>query len=385
MFAKTRIIPSESNPTLIYFGEHNPLILKSKIEKRKYIIVTSSSHIKNGNLNSVFSSVDKKPEALIENVPPNPSLDFLESEIHKLGNLDIDVVVAVGGGSCIDSGKAFARCLKNGNTRTLRSMLDAAQDQESFDSIPLIAIPTTAGTGAEVTPFATIWDHENLRKLSLTGKDLYPETALIFPILCLSAPSRILLAAALDAVSHAMDAIWNKKASQFSNANATQALNILSTTLLDCDFKDLNIDEIMELSLGSLYAGLAISECRTSLSHSISYSLTSTFGLPHGIACAFTLPAIAEYAVQSGILTSEQFIEEKVGTMFFNSHEYFNQVFYKHGVAEIFREFISNQSEVFELISEMHHPDRVINFPIQVTSPDLHRILEKALSFIFKK
>lgn len=263
-------------------------------------------------------------------------------------------------------------------------MLDASQDHESFSSLPLIAIPTTAGTGAEVTPFATIWDHENNRKLSLTGKDLFPETALIFPILSLSAPSRVLLAAALDAVSHAMDAIWNRKASEFSNANATKALNILSTTLLECDFTDLNFDEIENLSLGSLYAGLAISECRTSLSHSISYPLTSTFGLPHGIACAFTLPAIAEYAVHKGILTSKRLFEETVGAMFFESYEYFNKIFYKHGVKDIFREFISNKSEVFELISEMHHPDRAINFPIQVTSADMRRILEKALSFIYK-
>jgi alcohol dehydrogenase len=132
-----------------------------------------------------------------------------------------------------------------------------------------------------------------------------------------------------------------------------------------------------------LYAGLAISECRTSLSHSISYPLTYTFGLPHGIACAFTLPAIAEYVLKNKILPRELSLNNEASNLLFNSHKYFNQIFSKHGVKELFSEFVSSKSEVLALIPEMHHPDRAVNFPIQVTSGDIFDIIEKSLDMIY--
>ncbi len=384
MVSKIQVVPFGSNPTSIYIGEHDPLILKSKIKNRRYMVVTSPSHMKNGNVELILSSIDRKPEAIIENVPSNPSLNFLESEIRKLVNLNVEVVIAIGGGSCIDSAKVFARCLQYGNKNSLSSMLGNVQTYETQCSIPLIAIPTTAGTGSEVTPFATIWDNENRRKLSLTGNDLHPESALIFPSLCLSAPPKVLLASALDAVSHAMDALWNKNANEFTNANAVKALNLISITLSVCDFAHLKSKEIENLSLGSLYAGLAISECRTSLSHSISYPLTYTFGLPHGVACAFTLPAIAEYVQKNNILSRELTLNNEASNLLFNSYKYFNQIFSKHGVRELFSEFVPSKSEVLALTPEMHHPDRAVNFPIQITSGEMIYIIEKSLDIIYK-
>lgn len=347
------------------------------------MVVTSPSHLKNGNLDLIFSSVDQKPVAIISNVPTNPSLRYLEGEIRGIQNLDVDVVIAIGGGSSIDSAKVFARFLKNRNGNSLSSMLTNAKKNELFESIPLIAIPTTAGTGSEVTPFATIWDNERRMKLSLSGWDLHPECALVFPDLCLTAPPIVLLAAALDAVSHAMDALWNKNASQSSDSNSIKALHLLTETLLKCDFKQLSNKEIEKLSLGSLYAGLAISESRTSLSHSISYPLTYTFGLPHGIACAFSLPAILDIFLGNYSMDEGRLFNKDINEIFNRLEKFLKEIFNIHEISKIFQSFIPDESRVLKLMPEMLHPDRAVNFSVPLSSADLNEIIHKSLGQIY--
>ena len=347
------------------------------------MVVTSPSHLKNGNLDLIFSSVDQKPEAIVSNVPTNPSLLYLEDEIRGIQNLDVDVVIAIGGGSSIDSAKVFARFLKNRNEKSLSSMLQNVKNNEFLESIPVIAIPTTAGTGSEVTPFATIWDNERHMKLSLSGWDLHPECALVFPDLCLTAPPDVLLAAAMDAVSHAMDALWNKNASQSSDSNSIKALKLLTETLMECDFTKLSTKEIEKLSLGSLYAGLAISESRTSLSHSISYPLTYTFGLPHGIACAFSLSAILDLVIKNYLFDKRRLFNEDINEIFIELESCLREIFKIHEIGKIFQGFIPDKSGVLQLMPEMFHPDRAINFSFQISSADLNDIIDKSLGQIY--
>ena len=383
MNSESKPIFAGVNPTNIHFSLHDPHILKSKIGNRKYMVVTSPSHLKNGNLDLIFSSVDQKPELIVSNVPTNPSLRYLEDEIRGIQNLDIDLVIAIGGWSSIDSAKVFARFLKNRDEKSLSLMLENGKNNVVSESIPLIAIPTTAGTGSEVTPFANIWDNERHMKLSLSGWDLHPECALVFPDLCLTAPPDVLLAAAMDAVSHAMDALWNKNASESSDSNSIKALKLLSETLLECDFTQLSTKEIEKLSLGSLYAGLAISESRTSLSHSISYPLTYTFGLPHGIACAFSLPAILSLVIRNHSFDEERLFKDAINEIFLELESFIGEIFKKHEIGKIFQSFIPEKSGVLQLMPEMLHPDRSVNFSFQLSYEDLNGIINKSLGQIY--
>ena len=197
----------------------------------------------------------------------------------------------------IDSAKAMLVGTPSGQFHEIRRLL---RDGERF--VPpavrrLIAVPTTAGTGSEVTPWATVWDREQQRKHSLHLPETWPEAAIVDPVLMRSLPDAVTLQSGLDALSHALEAIWNRNANPVSDALALAAArSILVTlpTLLRAP-DDMALREAM--AIAALQAGLAFSNTRTALAHSLSYPMTLRFGLPHGIACSFTLPLVARLAI----------------------------------------------------------------------------------------
>jgi phosphonate metabolism-associated iron-containing alcohol dehydrogenase len=156
----------------------------------------------------------------------------------------------------------------------------------------LIAAPTTAGTGSEVTPWATIWDSASQKKYSLHLECTWPRVAIIDPQLMLTVPAGVTVSTGLDALSHALESIWNVNANPVSDTFAISAIE----DILECLprlHKDLSSQELRtRMALAALKAGLAFSNTKTALAHSISYEMTLRHGLPHGIACSFTLPLV---------------------------------------------------------------------------------------------
>jgi len=156
----------------------------------------------------------------------------------------------------------------------------------------LIAAPTTAGTGSEVTPWATIWDSASLKKYSLHLDCTWPTVAIIDPQLMLTVPAGVTVSTGLDALSHALESIWNVNANPVSDTFAISAIE----DILECLprlRRDLGNQELRSrMALAALKAGLAFSNTKTALAHSISYEMTLHHGLPHGIACSFTLPLV---------------------------------------------------------------------------------------------
>ncbi len=373
---------SGANPTEIHFGVYDSQVLNARINKRKYLLVTSSSHMRNGNIDLILSSIGMQPEAIISNVPSNPSLEYLENEINKLKTLKIELVIAIGGGSCIDSAKVFARSLEPKNEKSLGMMLSNLNQGDLFNSLPLVAVPTTAGTGSEVTPFATIWDKQGLKKLSLSGDDLYPESALVFYNFCLTAPPNVSISSALDAVSHSLDSIWNKHSTVSSNANANEALKLLLPTLVNFEIEASKIQDFEKLALGSLYAGLAISETKTSLSHSISYPLTYTHDLPHGIACSFTLPAIIQYLKKKDTEFFKNIIYPANQNIISDPFDYFINIYKKYNIQSIFNELMLDRDQISALVPNMSHSGRVDNFYFKTSEQDISRIVSDSMVLI---
>lgn len=367
--------------TKIVFGKIVANELKQIVDGRKYIIVSSPSHMKNGNINHVITTLGYEPIVIIDRVPTNPSIEYLQSEIDGLKHAKFEAIIALGGGSCIDTAKVLSRCVKN--NLSLKLMLSDEYKEKIWSSLPIVAIPTTAGTGSEVTSFATIWDMTKGKKYSLDGNDLYPEYALVVPKLCLTAPKKILVASAFDALAHAMESLWNINSTSISISNANMAIERIVPTLLDGNFENLSGNDVENLSLGSLYAGLAISVTRTSLSHSISYPLTYTYGLIHGIASSFTLPSIFELINElNHSIILDKFQKENLN-IFLSSQNTISKIFIKHDVPIYFKEVIPRKKNVFELISKMYSPQRILNFPIQINNEKLEDILTRSLSFIF--
>jgi len=156
----------------------------------------------------------------------------------------------------------------------------------------LIAAPTTAGTGSEVTPWATIWDSASHKKYSLHLECTWPKVAIVDPQLMLTVPAGVTVSTGLDALSHALESIWNINANPISDTYAIAAIEDI-LHCLPLLRRDLSNKELRSrMALAALKAGMAFSNTKTALAHSISYEMTLRYGLPHGIACSFTLPLV---------------------------------------------------------------------------------------------
>lgn len=271
--------------------------LRTILGDQKFALVASHSAAMNPFLSNVFDEFAPAAKVVVGSVQSEPSVEWLESHIRTIGTLRLDHIVAIGGGSCIDAAKVFAAAIAhNGAT----SLLDLARNQSSpLHGTPFItAIPTTAGTGSEVTSFATVWDRSGKQKLSIDDISLAPTHALLASSALRSLPGEVAAPPLLDAMSHALESLWNATSSEFSEVHACAALrNIFwyGLNFLQGTRDDLTLGHIQS---AATHAGIAIQQTRTSIAHAISYPLTLKRGIPHGHACSFLLPAIWTYAAQ---------------------------------------------------------------------------------------
>ena len=236
--------------------------------------------------------------AVESGIEPNPDVSNLGA-IHERfwrEHAAADAIVAVGGGSAMDTAKALMVGTSSGRFDELVTLLETGKAFKPHRVKPLIAIPTTAGTGSEVTPWATIWDRAAGRKHSLHLPETWPEAAIVDPELMLTLPREVTVQSALDALSHALESIWNVNANPVSDTHATAAAREVMDTLPALLASPRDIGLRLRMSIAALKAGLAFSNTKTALAHSISYEMTMRFGLPHGIACSFTLPMVLERA-----------------------------------------------------------------------------------------
>lgn len=287
------------NPVSINFGHGSFEKTHQFIDGRKYALITYSDDQFTSYTRSLIKAAGK-PSLLINDIEPNPDFELLSKQAKLYSELKTkpEVIVALGGGSVIDSAKVFALA-ENGFDK-IRNFVETKNGGQNLASTPIIAIPTTAGTGSEMTCWATIWDKKNSRKYSLAHEKLFPEVALIDPKLMINKPYKLTLVTALDALSHALESIWNKNANVISANHATYAaksiLKVLPILLTDLTNANLRT----KMASASVSAGLAFSSTKTAIAHNLSYPITLGWGVPHGIACSFTLPTILKSIVGIG-------------------------------------------------------------------------------------
>lgn len=283
------------NPVDVTFGPGAFDRLPDALRGRAYCLVTYDD----ANGGGVFAELTRRvvalagePAAMVRNVGPNP--DFIgltqSCRLYAEARRPVEAIVALGGGSVIDAAKVLAAA--DGDFSRVRRHLESGTGGESLATTPIIAIPTTAGTGSEVTSWATVWDTEAKKKYSLARESLYPEAALVDPHLTLKLPRGLTVSTGLDALSHALESLWNVNANPVSSALAeTAAREILDALPALAD--DLGNEALRtRVSRAALFAGLAFSNTRTALAHALSYHLTLHHGVPHGIACSFSLPLV---------------------------------------------------------------------------------------------
>lgn len=260
------------------------------------LIVTTAGATRRGLTARVRALLESETAHLVvhDSVTPNPELDPLDEVAEGYRGLRPAGVIAVGGGSAIDAGKTLAAVLDAEGTRPLHCRLRQGQAGEWNRHIPVVTIPTTAGTGAEVTPFATVWDPRTQRKFSVTGESLFPSACILDPELTLSLGPSDTLYPALDTISHALESLWNRHATPVTEALAFGALRLSLSHLREALEDGNSLEARTGLQQASLLAAQAIAQTRTAIAHSISYPLTLAHGVPHGLACSFTLPALLD-------------------------------------------------------------------------------------------
>lgn len=284
------------NPVKIYFGNGKLEEITSILQGRCYAIVTYNNSYFD-ELASQIKAETKGCAVVLNQVYENPDLSDLTEicEAFKPHQKKVEVLIALGGGSVIDTAKALA--VAGSHPKIVQDILYHKQPIES--ALSIIAIPTTTGTGSEVTSWATLWDKERGTKYSLSSLKLYPEAALCDPDLTQALSQSITIQTGLDALSHAMESIWNKNRNPISLQFAKSAIELILQTL-PALVNDLQNRELREkMMLGSLQAGLAFSNTKTSIAHNISYGITLDKNIPHGIACSFTLPMILRSFAES--------------------------------------------------------------------------------------
>lgn len=287
------------NPVHSVYGPRALLSLPKLLEGRRAALVTFPEARQLGLLARLEGVLGAQLACVIDQVLPNPDVAELARTYEDFwrDHADVEVIVAVGGGSAIDTAKALMVADDSGQFGALIAGLAGERAFIPTRFKTLIAVPTTAGTGSEVTPWATIWDRGQQKKYSLHLPQTWPSVAVIDPELMLSLPASVTLQSGLDALSHALESIWNVNANPMSDTFAVSAVsNILD--VLPRLMRDLgNVALRGRMALAALKAGMAFSNTKTALAHSISYEMTLRYGLPHGIACSFPLPMVLARAI----------------------------------------------------------------------------------------
>ncbi len=281
-----------SNPVKIVCGSLTNLF--KVVDGNHVLLVTTSGFVKRGMYERIKNVLSPKKISLWDGVVSNPDIYELDAAILKLKKLNPDVIIGLGGGSAIDSAKVLAAGLANSDSTGLIDLCQQDLVQKWVKRLPLVVIPTTSGTGSEVTPFATIWDRVGCKKYSLSGNFIYPDFALLDASLSLTLNELDTLFPALDALSHALESLWNKNRTPTSSMFSYSALNLMVKSLPEALKNPVNLTARTNLMVASTMSGLAISQTQTAVAHSISYPLTVHYAVPHGLACSFTLRHILE-------------------------------------------------------------------------------------------
>ncbi len=368
-----------NHPTQIYFG---PKALENFLERSSFsnILLVSSPGAKE---RVYYQDLLKQLNSLIlyefNNVAPNPELSETVSNYNFIRKFKPDCIFAVGGGSVIDTAKILSRMFSKPDTDWLDSDLLLSQPTKQETLIPVVAIPTTAGSGAELTPFATLWDSKKKSKHSIAGEDLYPKVAIIDPSFSLSGSNSLKASSGLDAVAHAFDSYWSRGANELTRSICIESLALSFENFLKNLSKVSNLDFQDPVCRSSALAGVAISATKTSLSHAISYPISLNMGVPHGIAASFSIPGILELINTRDADECLKF----AALLGFDSYPKLRSAFVtllsRSGAYDIFTEKVRDVGSILDLLSQMQQKGRFDNFYSQVSLEELTSILNSSL------
>ncbi|MDO4337276.1 MAG: iron-containing alcohol dehydrogenase [Eubacteriales bacterium] len=287
---------SFSIPQNIVFGKGSLKQLPElalKLQKNKAFLI-SGPHLNKiglvGQCREALKAAGIESDAFTE-TEGNPSTETVEKAAKAYEDSGADFLVALGGGSPQDVAKAVSVVAVYGG----RIADYEGGGKVPGSTVPVIAIPTTAGTGSEVTAFSVITDHSRNYKLTVVSNELLPAYAILAPELIFSVPARTAAACGVDAMVHALEAYISLGASPFSDLFARKALELIGNHIRSYVANRKNEAAAEGMLLGSLFAGIAFSHARLGNVHAMSHPVSAYFDVPHGVANAILLPTVVSF------------------------------------------------------------------------------------------
>jgi hypothetical protein len=283
-------------PTKIIYGRNSLKDIDIYINHRKALLVTSQGFVERGLVDEIVTYTNNIV-GVISSIKSHPEFVDIEEIYSQAYQNQFELIIAIGGGSVMDVAKFISVHNTNKDYQFVEDLTKEKILKKDYKIIPIISIPTTAGTGSEVTPYSTIWNVQEKQKYSLNLPDLFSEVAIYDPVLTLTVPKDITIQTGLDALSHSLESIWNKNASPVTINYAVKSAKLIVNNLVNLTNDLDNLDLRDNMMMACMYAGLAFSNTQTAIAHAISYYVTANKGIPHGLACSFTLPTLIDNIV----------------------------------------------------------------------------------------
>ena len=372
-----------------YFGEGARKVLPEEIKKRgfkKVLVVTDESLYKAGVSTKITDLLEanKINYVLFHDVKPNPPIKNVLDGVEMCKSEKCDLIVAVGGGSSIDTAKGISIIIANPDRSDVVSLNGASNTKNK--GLPIIALPTTAGTAAEVTINYVITDPEKEIKMVCVDEHDIPIIAIVDTELMASMPKSVASSTGMDALTHAIEGYITKSRNIMSQMFSMKAIQLIYDNLAKA-VNEKDQDAINKVGLGQYIAGMAFSNVGLGIVHSMAHQLGAVYDTPHGLANAILLPTVMEF---NGEVSYEEFRKILIEAMHIDATE-----FTKEEVIKTFCECIKNLSndvgitqtvkdvgakkEDFEMLAEkaMVDPCKPGN-PRDVTKEDFIMLYNKA-------
>ncbi len=285
-------------PARLYFGsgeiDNLKFIIDDYLKAMNPVLVTDIGIVQSGLLEKIVSQIPGI--TIFDQIEANPKSDTINKIAIKMRKLVPDLVIGLGGGSPLDAGKALALLGTNpGNIEDYEG-----KEKYKNDPLPFLAIPTTCGTGSEVTWVSVITDVNRKFKMSVKGPKMYPAVSIVDPDLIKTLPPSIIASTGCDALTHAVEAYLSKPATIITDNNAVKAVKLILSAIEGafCDIKN-NHKDRENLMYGSTIAGFAFGNSDVTAVHCISESIGALYDIPHGVANSIFLPFVLSYNMPS--------------------------------------------------------------------------------------
>ncbi len=371
-----------------YFGKGSRKVLISEIKKRHFenvLVVTDEELFKIGISNKITDMLeaDDIKYSVYHDVKPNPTIQNVMDGVELCRKLNADLIVALGGGSSIDTAKGISIVVNNPE-RTLESLNGISNTENK--GVPIIAIPTTAGTAAEVTINYVITNTKTKTKMVCVDENSIPILAIVDSELMASMPKSLAAATGMDAMTHAIEGYISINANTMSEMFSMKAIQLLYDNLEDAIFYD-DEEALDNVAYAQYIAGMGFSNVGLGIVHSMAHQLGAIYDTPHGIANSLLLPTVMEFngenceekfrkiLIEAFHVEAEEFTKEEVIKTFC---EKIQELCVKVKINQRLRD-VGVKQEDFEMLADkaMEDPCKPSN-PREVTKEDFINLYRKA-------